>query len=279
VENSLSDRLTGLRFILIVTIFLTLGAVVDQFRYALEIQILAVSWKWRLAFIIGGVILAVEIATLLATWTPLSDPITRWANKTTSFFERLEVLRYPILALLLLLLPFLVMGPYGYYFQSVCIRALVFWFILICNSLILKSMRPHWTCTNIFLGLALMQGVLYRIAVFLSKPKCASPHTLSSPVDPVSGPWFGALDTPALASCSMAWNHFWGVVSADEKAQAYVGMVSCTRDVMGVPFLFPGTGILPPTNHDHPRFVGLRSRKTCAHLDRCSGCFSLGRDQ
>jgi hypothetical protein len=166
VENSLSDRLTGLRFILIVTIILTLGAVADQFRYALEIQILAISWKWRLALLLGGVVLAVEIATLLATWTPLSDPITRWANKITSFFERLGVLRYPILALLLLLLPFLVMGPYGYYFQSVCIRALVFWFILICNSLILKSMRPHWTYANIFLGLALMQGVVYRIAVF-----------------------------------------------------------------------------------------------------------------
>ena len=166
MENSLSDRLTGLRFILIVTIFLTLGAVADQFRYALEIQILAISWKWRLALLLGGVVLAVEIATLLATWTPLSDPITRWANKLTSFVERLGVLRYPILALLLLLLPFLVMGPYGYYFQSVCIRALVFWFILICNSLILKSMRPHWTYANIFLGLALMQGVVYRIAVF-----------------------------------------------------------------------------------------------------------------
>jgi len=167
VENSLSDRLTGLRFILIVTILLTLGAVVDQFRYALEIQILAISWKWRLALLLVGVVLAIEIATLLATWTPLSDPITRWANKITSFVERLGVLRYPILAFLLLLLPFLVMGPYGYYFQSICIRALVFWFILICNSLILKSMRPHWTYANIFLGLALMQAVLYRIAVFL----------------------------------------------------------------------------------------------------------------
>ena len=167
MQNSLSDRLAGLRFILIVTIFLTLGAVADQFRYALEIQILVVSWKWRLAFIIGGVILAIEIAILLATWTPLSDPITRWANILTSFVEDLGVLRYPILAFLLLLLPFLVMGPYGYYFQSICIRALVFWFILICNSLILQSIRPHWTYTNIFLGLALMQGVLYRIAVFL----------------------------------------------------------------------------------------------------------------
>lgn len=167
MENSLSDRLTGLRFILIVTIFLTLGAVADQLRYALEIQILVVSWKWRLALLLGGVVLAVEIATLLATWTPLSDPITRWANKITSCVERLGILRYPILAFLLLLLPFLVMGPYGYYFQTTCIRALVFWFILICNSLILKNMRPHWTYTNIFLGLALMQGVLYRIAVFL----------------------------------------------------------------------------------------------------------------
>ncbi len=167
VENSLSDRLTGLRFILSVTIWLTLGAVVDQFRFAQEIQILPVSWKWRLALLLGGVVLAVEIATLLVTWTALSDPITRWANKIASFVERLGVLRYPILAFLLLLLPFLVMGPYGYYFQSICLRALVFWFILILNSLILQSMRPHWTYTNIFLGLALMQGVLYRIAVFL----------------------------------------------------------------------------------------------------------------
>ncbi len=167
MENSLSDRLTGLRFILIVTIFLTLGAVADQFRYALEIQILAVSWKWKLALLLGEVVLAVEIATLLATWTPLSDPITRWANKIPSFVERLGGLRYPILAILMLLLPFLVMGPFGYYFQSIYIRALVFWFILICNSLILQSMCPQWTYTNILLGLALMQAVFYRIAVFL----------------------------------------------------------------------------------------------------------------
>lgn len=167
MQNSLSDRLTGLRFILIVTIFLTLGAVVDQFRYALEIQILAISWKWRLALFIGGVILAVEIAILLATWTHLGDPITRWAKNAASYVKRLGVLRYPILASLFLLLPSLVMGSYGYYFQSIYIRALVFWFILICNSLILQSMRPHWTYANIFLGLALMQGVLYRIAVFL----------------------------------------------------------------------------------------------------------------
>jgi hypothetical protein len=167
VENSLSDRLTGLRFILFVTILLTLGAVAGQFRYALEIQILAISWKWKLALLLGAVVLAVEIVTLLATWTPLSDPITRWVNKITSFVERLGVLRYLILAFLLLLLPFLVMGSYGYYFKSICIRALVFWFILVCTSLILKSMRPHWTYANIFLGVALMQGVVYRIAVFL----------------------------------------------------------------------------------------------------------------
>ncbi len=167
MQNSLSDRLTGLRFILIVTIFLTLGAVADQFRYALEIQILAISWKWRLALLIGGVILAVEIAILLSTWTPLSDPITRWARNVASYVKRLAGLRYPILALLFLLLPFLVMGPYGYYFQSIYIRALVFWSVVIFNSLIIQSTHPNLAYSNIFLGLALMQGVLYRIAVFL----------------------------------------------------------------------------------------------------------------
>ncbi|MGB2894578.1 MAG: hypothetical protein WBB65_00265 [Anaerolineales bacterium] len=167
MQNSLSDRLTGLRFILIVTIFLTLGAVVDQFRYALEIQILAISWKWRLALLIGGVILAVEIAILFATWTPLSDPITRWANNGAASIGRLSFLRYPLIVFLLLILPFLVLGPYGYYFHSICIRALVFWFVVIFNSLIIQSMHPNLAYSNIFFGIALMQGVLYRIAVFL----------------------------------------------------------------------------------------------------------------
>ena len=167
MRNSLSDRLTGLRFIFIVTILLTLGAVADQFRFALEIQILAISWKWRLALLIGGVILVVEIAILLATWTHLSDPITRWAENGAASIGRLSSLRYPLIVFLLLLLPFLVMGPYGYYFQSICIRALVFWFVVIFNSLIIQSMRPNLSYSNLFLGLALMQGVLYRIAVFL----------------------------------------------------------------------------------------------------------------
>ncbi len=167
MENSLSDRLTGLRFILFVTILLTLGAVVHQFRFALEIQILPVSWKWRLILLLGAVVLAVEIATLLATWTPLSGPITRWVDKITSFVERLGVLRYPIIAFLLLLLPFLLLGPYRYYFQLISVRALVFWFVVVFNSLIIQSLRPNIAFFNILVGLALMQGVLYRIAVFL----------------------------------------------------------------------------------------------------------------
>ena len=66
-----------------------------------------------------------------------------------------------------MVLPFLVMGPFGYYFQSVFFRALIFWLILVCNAPILKSLRPEWSWANIFLGLALIQGVLYRVVVFL----------------------------------------------------------------------------------------------------------------
>ena len=167
MQNCLSDRLTGLRFILIVTIFLTLGAVADQFRYALEIQILAISWKWRLAFLVGAFLLAVELAILFATWTPLKDLITRWVEIGISRIDRLGFLRYPSLAFLLLFLPFSVIGPFGYYFQSIYIRALVFWFMVILSSLFIHSLRPKLVYSNIFLGFALMQGVLYRIAVFL----------------------------------------------------------------------------------------------------------------
>ena len=167
MQNSRSDYLIGLRFILLVTIILTLGAVADQFRYALQIQILAISWKWRLALLMGAVVLAFEIAFLFATWTPLSGPITRWTEKFAASIGRLSLLRYPLIVFLVLLLPFLVMGPYGYYLQSICIRALVFWFVVIFNSQIIQSMRPNLAYSNICLGLALMQGMLYRIAVFL----------------------------------------------------------------------------------------------------------------
>ena len=167
MQDSRTDYLSGLRFILLVTIILTMGVIADQFRHALQIQILAVSWKWRLAFLAGGVILAGEIAVLLATWTPLGERISHWVENVVSFTIRLGVLRYLILVLLWTVLPFLVMGPFGRFFQSIFIRALIFWFILICNALIFKSMHPHWSWTNIFLGLALVQGVLYRTVVFL----------------------------------------------------------------------------------------------------------------
>ncbi len=223
VQNSLSDRLTGMRFILIVTIFLTLGAVADQFRYALEIQILAVSWKWRLALLIGGAILAVEIAVLLATWTPLSDPITRWVKRVASYLARLGVLRYPILTILFLLLPFLVMGPYGYYFQSIYIRALVFWFVVIFNSIIIQSTRPNIAYSNIFLSLALIQGVLYRIAVFFPE--------LSS--YPFSLGW------------SEASRYFYASLFFSERiygVQISPSVLHPTRYLLqSIPFLFPGS--------------------------------------
>jgi hypothetical protein len=167
VQKSLNDHLTGLRFLLFLTILLTLGAVVDQLRYALAIQILAISWKWRFAFLIGAFLLAVELAILLATWTPLKDSISRWVEIGISCIDRLGFLRYPSLAFLLLLLPFSVIGPFGYYFQSIYIRALVFWFMAIFGSLIIHSLHPKLVFSNIFLGFALVQGVLYRVAVFL----------------------------------------------------------------------------------------------------------------
>ncbi len=164
------DGQGAVRAVLATTFVLTLAASLELLAHAERTGLLAVSWKWRTGLLlaaIGSLGLALALA---ATWTGLGRRViqgTSLGNAIDDAFDRLGVIRWPLLVALALAFPIAVLGPWGRYLQGVFPRLLVFWILAASASGLAHSLRRGWDGRAVFLGTCLILGGVHRLAAFL----------------------------------------------------------------------------------------------------------------
>ena len=156
-----------LRRILILTLTLNLGALYQIFQLANELGALPASWKWMSLLVLVAVAAIMELIILFATWTSVGGLLLHLLLSTRQYLRRNRLFNLIGLLILLGLLPVLMLGPYGRFFEGFLIRIFGIWCLGLLGATLLYAINKQRTWSdNLPLCLLLIAGV-YRIAIFI----------------------------------------------------------------------------------------------------------------
>ncbi len=158
---------THLRRILILTLMLNLGALYQIVQLANDLGVLPTSWKWMSLLVLFAVAAVIELIFLFATWTPVGGLLLQLLVSTRKNLQRYRLFNLLGFVILLGLLPVLIMGPYGRFFEGFLLRLFGLWCLGLLGATLLYAINDQWAWSNTLpLSLLLIAGV-YRIAIFI----------------------------------------------------------------------------------------------------------------
>ena len=156
-----------LRRLLLVSIIFTAGALYQITQLAIELEVLATSFKWQTFVAVLSLSLVFEVVLFIASWTSSLRWLFRFLNNTKHFLHRFRFLNLVAFLALLGVFPLLILGPYGQHLEGYLVRLFLLWSIGLTGSIFLHVYNPQraWH-EGLFLSIVLYAAV-YRIAIFI----------------------------------------------------------------------------------------------------------------
>jgi hypothetical protein len=165
-QNEHDQRLLLLRLVLGITFLTGLLAVIDQRQYADEIAVWAVSPRWRWALRLWGLLLGTLGLLLVSTWTSLRSKWFDLIELAGKFTNRMGVFTIIVASLLSLVFPLLILGQYGRFVMPFFTRLFIFWILTVTATWLVTHFRSGDNPIHVFIAIALIYGVIHRLAVF-----------------------------------------------------------------------------------------------------------------
>jgi len=158
---------TRLRRILILTLMLNLGALYQIVQLAKDLGVLPTSWKWMSLLVLVAVAAVMELIFLFATWTPVGGLLLQLLVSIRQNLQRYRLFNLIGFVILLGLLPVLIMGPYGRFFEGFLLRLFGLWCLGLLGATLLYAINDQWAWSDTLpLCLLLIAGA-YRIAIYI----------------------------------------------------------------------------------------------------------------
>ena len=160
-----------LRWVLALTLFFLTGSLSQAFLLARSLRVTTASIKWMTAFTVGGLAVLLTLAVLVATWTTQQETLLRWLKRSDALLHRIQPVHTPLLAFLVGLYPFLILGPMSDYPEVFFWHALLFWLFALSGAMLLNA---RWSEKGwlVVLGTSvLIFGVGYKLATFIPNVK------------------------------------------------------------------------------------------------------------
>lgn len=161
------NTLVHFRYVLIITLVLTVGALYQTAEQAVKLGVLLTSWKWISLLGVGAISVVIESLLLIATWTSSAGILLHHLDLVQNFLQRGRRLNLLVFGLTLGVSPLLVMGSYGFYIGGYLQRLFYFWCLGLVGTALLHTAYPRKTWSEILSISFLLHAAIYRIALFL----------------------------------------------------------------------------------------------------------------
>ena len=156
-----------LRRLLLVSFLITIGALYQITQLAIDLEVLATSFKWRAFVGLLSLLAVIEMILLITSLTSSLQWLFRFLNITKDFLHRFRHINLVVFLVLLGVSPLLILGPYGQHLEGYLVRLFLLWCIGLAGSIVLYVNNPQrvWH-QSLFLSIVLCAAV-YRIAIFI----------------------------------------------------------------------------------------------------------------
>ncbi len=156
-----------LRRLLLLSILVTIGALYQITRLAIDLEVLTTSFKWQAFVGLLSLSVVIEVILLIASWTSSLRWFFTFLGNTVSILHRFRHLNLVAFLILLGIFPVLVLGPYGRHFEGYLVRLYLLWSLGLIGGTFLHAYNPQraW-----YEGLTLsivLYAAIYRITIFI----------------------------------------------------------------------------------------------------------------
>ncbi|HEY44238.1 MAG TPA: hypothetical protein G4O11_09680, partial [Anaerolineae bacterium] len=160
------ETTTILRWVLIVSLPLTIGALYQMSSLAFELGVFPSSWKWTSALVVGTIGVVVELALLIGSWTRWRIDLIDFVTSIPRILGRHNWLNILVFAVLMGVYPILIMGRLGQYLEGHWVRSFVMWILALMGATILFSVVKKRTWFETLILSILLYSAVYRATIF-----------------------------------------------------------------------------------------------------------------
>lgn len=156
-----------IRRILVATLILAAGASYQFGRIGLAIGAIPASIKWLTVFSFGILVAVFSAAFVVATYTGAFASTAGVIERLQRRAPRKKALNLTLFAALSVVLPYLVLGPYGRYLEGFLVRLVVLWGMALTGATLLhagwqEKSWLYWLAVSL-----LLYAMVYRAALFI----------------------------------------------------------------------------------------------------------------
>ena len=162
-----SKRNLLLRAVLVFTLLLSAAAMLNLSMRAYQAEMPFQSQRLIAVILFVGLLLVFELLLVIGTFTRLNASIWRGIDAGFHYLQRFRRGNIAIYLFILAVFCFLTLGPLNNYFGGRYIRLLLFWLVVLADSILLAAsgLKRHWI--ELCAASLLFSSLGYRIAVFL----------------------------------------------------------------------------------------------------------------
>jgi len=156
-----------LRRLLLLSILITIGALYQITQLAIDLDVLATSFKWQAFVGLLSLSAVLEVVLLIASRTSSLHWLFRFFNTTRRFLHRFRSLNLVAFLILLGVFPLLILGPYGLHLEGYLVRLYLLWSISLVGGTFLHAYNPQRAWHEAFFLSIVLYAAVYRISIFI----------------------------------------------------------------------------------------------------------------
>jgi hypothetical protein len=165
------DRITLLRIVLGIILFLVAIALIQVFSLAADLRILSRSQNLIFLFGIGVLAMCLMIiiiaALLVATWTGLRTSVTNLFDMSFNLLEKLGFLNLFLFSLVIVVFSYLMIGPFNSYLGVPGLRWTSYILLVLAGTMLIKASGVNLKWHESLLAALLISAVGYKLATFM----------------------------------------------------------------------------------------------------------------
>ncbi|UCF61646.1 MAG: hypothetical protein JSV37_02885, partial [Anaerolineaceae bacterium] len=155
------------RRVLVLSIFVTAGALYQITQLAIDLEVLVTSIKWQAFIGLLSLSVFIEVVLMIASWTSSLRWFFRFLGNAVRTMHRFRHLNLIAFLVLLVVFPVLVLGPYGSYFEGYLIRLYLLWSIGLVGGTFLHAYNPQRAWHEGLTLSIVLYAAVYRITIFI----------------------------------------------------------------------------------------------------------------
>jgi hypothetical protein len=161
------EKITVLRWVMIVSLPLTIGALYQMSSLAFELGVIPGSWKWTSALVVTAIGVVVEFAFLIGSWTRWRIDLIDFVTSLPRILGRHNWLNILVFAVLMAIFPILVLGRLGQHLEGYWVRSFMMWILALVGATLLFRVVKERTWFETLLLSLLFYTVVYRASLFI----------------------------------------------------------------------------------------------------------------